>query len=804
MLKLGGALRVPRSSFTHRRAGGRRAASRTGRPIPPTPIRIRSRPRSPRSSTCPTTTRACARCDANAASGLGAAVEGDPDPLITAPLYARWHALTQRLLVGSRRQRRCDPDDNWVHELNLDPRHRVAAGFGTRVVQDQQERYMEAAWEQVGDVIDANRRIRFAQLAQQVAVLWHARQLAPLAAAQPGRALGLTAPVQRHVLRDGGTVRHLRALSLVPPATTSAAMRRMTRPGGRLMTSLPFDERVRPDNLIERINAGEVSAAPPRETPPGVVTTDEIADEVAPPGVPPAVVDVLRRFPGLAQLVLGLAAVVLVLVVVLLVLGVIGIALAVVGLALAAALFVLFGLLRRWSAALAVPDAIRPRSLTPEAVDALPASPDFTITEPGAGVTFRPGASDSPTARRFKAALRDFGGMHAAGVSIDATRPVPVRIDLGAVATSVVAALDPKVAVPKRILHGITLPPRIVAQLTDTDFGEVMAYPEIDVPMYEPLRNISSELFLPNLNLIAQNSITLLETNQKFIESYLVGLNHEFGRELLWREYPTDQRGSYFRQFWDARGALTPPTLTPEQRRETLRDIPPINTWLRRSELGDHDHRELPGDEQEEVVLVIRGELLKKYPNAVIYAQKAAWQRDRAGAIDPSQERVLVKLDPSEEAEPPPAKLRTPLYEAKIDPDITFFGFDLEIDEARGDDGDVLNARPGWFFVIRERPGEPRFGFDIERPASEPIQTVNDLAWADTGTAEGGFIPPAALHPLVLAELHADDPEKKPQRDDDVLVVGAPVSAARWAYLLYQAPVMVAVHATEMLEDPDG
>lgn len=30
-------------------------------------------------------------------------------------------------------------------------------------------------------------------------------------------------------------------------------------------------------------------------------------------------------------------------------------------------------------------------------------------------------------------------------------------------------------------------------------------------------------------------------------KSYMVGLNHEFARELLWREYPTDQRGSYFR-----------------------------------------------------------------------------------------------------------------------------------------------------------------------------------------------------------------------------------------------------------------
>ena len=31
----------------------------------------------------------------------------------------------------------------------------------------------------------------------------------------------------------------------------------------------------------------------------------------------------------------------------------------------------------------------------------------------------------------------------------------------------------------------------------------------------------------------------------------MVGSNHEMGRELLWRGYPTDQRGTYFAQFWD-------------------------------------------------------------------------------------------------------------------------------------------------------------------------------------------------------------------------------------------------------------
>ena len=41
--------------------------------------------------------------------------------------------------------------NNWLHQLNLDPRHRITAGFGTRVVQEKQEDLMDAAWRQVLD-----------------------------------------------------------------------------------------------------------------------------------------------------------------------------------------------------------------------------------------------------------------------------------------------------------------------------------------------------------------------------------------------------------------------------------------------------------------------------------------------------------------------------------------------------------------------------------------------------------------------------------------------------------------------------
>jgi hypothetical protein len=341
-----------------------------------------------------------------------------------------------------------------------------------------------------------------------------------------------------------------------------------------------------------------------------------------------------------------------------------------------------------------------------------------------------------------------------------------------------------------------------------------MAYPEFDMPMYEPLTGISAELFLPNINYVEQNSISLLETNQKFIESYMVGLNHEFARELLWREYPTDQRGSYFRQFWDVSGYLNAdPDQDPEELQEKLRDIPPLHDWRRSSKLGDHDHRERPGDNQEEVVLVIRGELLKKYPNAVIFAHRAQWQPK--SEVDPTpdktKERVLVELEGDEIDNPPRDKVKTPLYEAKVDPDIYFFGFDLDVTTAQGlteGDPEDLDDRSGWFFMLEERPGHARFGLDIGETEEDEIEVWNDLAWGNIlpGAPDGAFIQIDDATPTIDLEDHAlegDDVEKQRQREDDEQVDWhKDMNAAEVAYILYQAPVMVAVHAAEMLPAP--
>jgi hypothetical protein len=335
----------------------------------------------------------------------------------------------------------------------------------------------------------------------------------------------------------------------------------------------------------------------------------------------------------------------------------------------------------------------------------------------------------------------------------------------------------------------------------------------IDVPMYEPLKNLSSEYFLPNINLIEQNSITLLENNQRFIEAYMVGLNHEFARELLWREYPTDQRGSTFRQFWDVRGVFNASNLDDETLKESLRDIPPLHLWQKPSKLGEHDQRRQSQESEQRLVLVIRGELLKRYPNAVIYAHRACWQKkavnaadqtlapcDRSGAIDNTVERRFATLTPAEEDNPPRSKVLTPMYEAKVDPDIYFFGFDLTVEQAKGGTGTNPNDDPGWFFVIKERPGEPRFGLAKDAPAA--LQVWDDLSWpAIQPNPPGALIEIAAAPPNLSVSNPGSDDEKFPQFQEDRAIQWdrTRLSSAELGYALFRAPVLVGIHASEML-----
>ena len=125
--------------------------------------------------------------------------------------------------------------------------------------------------------------------------------------------LSLTSPVSSRVLFSGVTVAALRASTLaptlVPPVLTSTVFRRVLRPGGRLMRSLPFSATATQTNLIERINAGQVTSALPKTVPTGVVTVDQTVGAVLPTGAPGIVLGWLKQFPWLPWAVLIVAIV---------------------------------------------------------------------------------------------------------------------------------------------------------------------------------------------------------------------------------------------------------------------------------------------------------------------------------------------------------------------------------------------------------------------------------------------------------------------------------------------------------------
>jgi hypothetical protein len=705
--------------------------------------------------------------------------DGDPDPVITSPLYGRWHALTNRVLLAPDGSTLPDTQ-NWVHRLNLDPRYRVAAGFGTEIVQENDDKYMNAAWQQVGDVIEANNRIRQAQMAQAALLSWHRRHIASLASE---RVFVLTAPMHNRVIAEGITVAAQVRASVVPPVVISAPFRRLTRPGTALMKGLALPPTAT-SQIVARINAGELHPAPPKVAPTGAIGIKDAVNAIA-PAEPAAIKNLLDRYPWLRFLPLFLLLIIAVLALLLLPIAIVAVVIA----AAAGALVWLYNVLSNWVKGTALAQSIQEENQTPSAVDSLPVVSNFVISSPGSAFTPQAGSTDSPEGVRFKTALRDAYTY----TSIQFPQPVRQPLNLATLSSTMVQAIDPALTVPRRTYGTVMFPPWLVNNLVE-QFTPAMAYPVFDIPMYKPLADASAELFLPHINLIPQNSMTLLETNQRFIESYMVGLNHEMARELLWREYPTDQRGSYFRQFWDV-SLVLPVNPTPADR-EKLRDIPELHKWSLHSGLGEHNQREANG-EAALLVLVIRGELLKRYPTAVIYAQKSKWHRKDDGTIDVNAERELVELTPAEEDSLPPAKIRKPLFEAKVDPDIYFIGFDLGALEAKG--GTHSTDDPGWFFVIKERPGEPRFGLDdVPEGETQRLINWNDLAWKHIENAPGQLI-------RLTKTLHFDvynpglDQEDKPDPDDAQANWNPNTNAADLAYILYRVPVLVAVHASRML-----
>ncbi|WP_336514560.1 hypothetical protein [Pollutibacter soli] len=217
--------------------------------------------------------------------------------------------------------------------------------------------------------------------------------------------------------------------------------------------------------------------------------------------------------------------------------------------------------------------------------------------------------------------------------------------------------------------------------------------PVFPEPMFEPLADISTDFILPGLSEIPVDRVAMMISNKEFIESYMLGLNHEISREFLWREFPAPLNGTPFRQFWDTRN-VPDAANNPEK----YKDIKIIRNWNEKH-LGDNR----PANTGDGVVLLVRGELFRKYPYTEVFMQKAEWLEGQVG----------IQRKPT-----PGGTLKRPIFSARIDPDYQFFGFNVTKEKALNE-----NAGAGYYFVLRERAGEIQFGLDYTDDTDSPAWT---------------------------------------------------------------------------------
>jgi hypothetical protein len=577
-----------------------------------------------------------------------------PTPLVAPPIYGSVLADVTQVDNAALPLR-------WVNELNLDPRQRVVAGLGTRVVQSQQEELMASAWEQMGEIERANQRLRQEQLSLTINTVLHIKHFKRL---NEDALLQVAAPAQARIVwadppSDGAPAKmlslHQRIDSaIVPAAAVASATRRLTRSRGAIsrrvvVQGIPGGLRIG-SSFVSKLNRPNDRFTLRTG---GAVTLNRVSETI----------------PELAQIVRS-------------------------------------------------ERAIERKILNFD--DEAPPAKDFRIipeTEP-----MPPRRSqqfvdvDNVVARNFRQAAAK---QQARINRLRTPEPPKPALQLPLLKASLLTRLNPAETVALRVRATISRAPsqatRVAVASNSDPLGPILAAPEFPQPMYEVLRDLSQELLLPGLGHVPPNTVTLLETNAKFVEAFMVGLNTEMGRELLWRGFPTDQRGTYFGQFWEG----------------AQRDIEPIDQWgakpLGENLLG-------PGPD-ENLVLLIRGDLLSRYPNAVIYAAKAT----------------------GNPREPGPEE-KYPIFRGTLQPDVTFLGFDLTSEEATKD--------AGWFFIIQEQPTEPRFGFD--KPEDFGARTHVSVA----------LPPPASLTIKPPVEWRKN--------------------SAHMAIITRQQPVRIAIHATQM------
>jgi hypothetical protein len=771
------------------------------------------------------------------------------DPIVTPPLYGQWHADTFRADANK--------SGEWFHELNLDPRNRLAAGFGTLVVRKNQDAYMDRAWKQVEAVLEARRRIQLGRFAAEAGQKLQAAYFDKMDESSFS-AFSSSFHSRSHFVEEGtaqeATVQEVVHTHLIQPDNLAALFKNQhtaLQQARENWTQATADLTRIQDEILDKeadIQATETRISSLQDeieqllediaTIEGQITTKTIAlDDLITHQIPDkerviqeledqkaaatdqAVIDNLENLIALRQAELNtlkqqrdglqqelttlqnqkqqkgtalqsaqeqlafeqsllqqqqneLSA-----------LQDEQAAKQAEILALEAQIDFITGLINRLARLHLPSSALRQdyRKLARPNGPALRRVLGATISkDPLVQLSTQINLAEAPSdIADLPESLNtkswdelDWGAASFAAPPVEAdVAPEAATTSTGLIRNIIKKHIQAASALNKRlnsIFEVQTTSPREESETPNP----LITYPEFKEAMYGALSEISSELMLPNVQLIPMDTFALLEVNRRFIESYLVGLNHEMARELLWREYPTDQRGSYFRRFWDDLDNLAATAPPPDIELLTAMDKP----------LGQNAPASAaeapPSPDNPQVVFVIRSELLKKFPNALVFMQRAEWDADK------SAPRLLTTGKDV-------TQRKMPQFKASINPEVSFYGFPITAKEALGDEDD-----PGWFFIVQERPGEPRFGMDIspedEADTFASIGEWNDLAWPMAETDTLGFLKLSSLPPM-----------SKPPKAGATEQYTWARNSAHLAAILFQLPFMVAVHATDMIKIPD-
>ncbi|MFN8205518.1 MAG: hypothetical protein U0S48_23420 [Solirubrobacteraceae bacterium] len=531
----------------------------------------------------------------------------------------------------------------WQEEVNADPRVRAIAGLGAEVVRREQDALVASAWRQVGELRTANRTLRWMTLAREVGGGLHRRHFA---GASANALVQWSAPVQSQIRLDPQAPATMAAalggMMLFPGAVDAPARRALRATGPLAARALAAPAAGAAPTPGAAPTAGATPAATPstvatpaaaatpvrtiaRSGPFGGVVVDPGQVVVFDPNPPPVVAGTMVTLEALAH-------------------------------------------------AISVPQAqldaltsavIQQRAQLMIASSLVTETGDPSGLPPNSHATFAAAAEATQDALLAQLAL--------------ARRPRPGVTVTALDHAQLVAALDPAPRFAALATRRVVAPAS--ADPARGPLDDVRLAPSYPQPAVDALTALAPELLLPGLEDVPANTVTLATADQRFVEAFLLGMNHELDRELRWRGFPTVPGSTYFRRFWSR-----PPSDV---------DIVDLAQWAAATELGEHGADATAG-----TVLVVRGDLVRRFPGIAVSAVALVnGTPDFTNEIEPDLRGALA-------------------------PDVLFAGFPWPPDQAADFD-----------YILTQPPTAPRFGLDAESPLdAASVTRRNDLAWSQLGS----------------------------------------------------------------------